>query len=50
MNIFYRDSSLRNPLRKIKAFNPGGNIIKLTKEEYKLKDKKSLINETTYLN
>ena len=36
MNIFYRESSLRNPLTKIKAFNPEGNIIKLSKEEYKL--------------
>ena len=49
MNASFRGSGLRNPLRKVKAINPEGKLIELTKEECELRHRGSILKDKKYL-
>ena len=49
MNASFRGSGLRNPLRKVKAINPEGKLIELTKEECELRHRVSMLKDKKYL-
>lgn len=49
MNASFRGSSLKNPLRKVKAINPEGKLIEFTKEECELRHRGSLLKDKKYL-
>ena len=49
MNASFRGSGLRNPLTKVKAINPEGKMIELTKEECELRHRGSMLKDNKYL-